>query len=89
MKLLRPGHDFVKRTITAAATSGRSRIYHGSALIFYCPRTTRITANESERGIVIVAFLFRHCNSLVFESWMMAEVHQETELETCSVQVIQ
>src|SRR5438270_6831057 len=80
-KLLTPGHRFVKRTITAAANNGSSKIYQGSALIiFYCPRITR-NANESEGDIVIVLFLLRLCDALVFQSRMMAEVHEQTELE--------
>src|ERR1051326_8575488 len=33
IKLLRPGRDFVSRTIRAAAKSGRSKIYQGRTLI--------------------------------------------------------
>src|SRR5438067_1062617 len=33
MRLLRPGHDFVNRTMTSAENNGRSKIYQGSALI--------------------------------------------------------
>ncbi len=33
MKLLRPGSALVKRTITAAANNGRSKINQGSALV--------------------------------------------------------
>jgi len=41
MKADRPGHDFVRSAITAAAASGKIKMNQGSALIIFIARESR------------------------------------------------
>src|ERR1043166_4118958 len=57
IELLRPGRDFVSRTIRAAAKSGRSKIYQGRTLIILLSSRAKSRDPEARPNSLATGFL--------------------------------